>query len=72
MGKVNKRKMIKIIKRKGDWVDHFQTFTLQSENSTGATAAETESLTNTSLLQMGWTLQKKHASAGLLKRFGSI
>ena len=49
-------------KLRRDWVDHFQTLTLQSESSSGATAAETESLTSTSRLQMGWALQKKHAS----------
>lgn len=30
--------------RERDCVDHFQTLTIQSESSTGATAAETESL----------------------------
>ena len=49
-------------KLRRDWVDRFQTLTLQSESSSGATAAETESLTSTSRLQMGWALQKKHAS----------
>ena len=48
-------------KLRRDWVDRFQILTLQSESSSGATAAETESLTGTSRLQMGWALQKKHA-----------
>jgi len=39
-----------------------QTLTSQSESSSGATTAETESLKSTSRLQMGWALQKKHAS----------
>ena len=49
-------------KLRRDWVDHFQTLTLQSESSRAATTAETESLTSTSRLQMGWALQKKHTS----------
>ena len=40
----------------------FQSLTLQSESSSGATTAEAESLKSTSRLQMGWALQKKHAS----------
>ena len=47
-------------KLRRDWVDHFQTLTLQSESSSGATTTETESLTSTSRLQMGWALQKKN------------
>lgn len=35
-------------KLRRDWVDHFQTLTLQSESSSGAAAAETESLTTSS------------------------
>jgi len=49
-------------KLRRDWVDHFQTLTLQSESSSGVTTAEAKSLTSTSGLQMGWALQKKHAS----------
>jgi len=35
---------------------------LQSESSSGATTAEAESLKSTSRLQIGWVLQKEHAS----------
>ena len=46
-------------KLRRDWVEHFQILTLQSESSSGATTAETESLTSTSRLQVGWAFQKK-------------
>ena len=49
-------------KLRRDWVDQFQTLSLQSESSSGATTVETESLTSTSQLQMGWAFQKKHTS----------
>ena len=49
-------------KLKRDWVAHFETLALQDQSLTGA-AAETESLTNNSQLQMGWALHKKCASA---------
>ena len=47
-----------------EWVDRFQTMTLQGKSSKGAAAAvPTESLTSTSHLQMGWALRKKCGSA---------
>ena len=50
-------------KLRRDWVDHFQTLTIQGKGLTGASAVVTESLPSTSPLPKGWALHKKCGSA---------
>ncbi|KAJ7392889.1 hypothetical protein OS493_010550 [Desmophyllum pertusum] len=61
-------------KLKRDWVDHFQTLTLQGECLTGTAAAETDQspTTSTSRLQMDGHFTRNAELRDFLKRFGSI